>query len=210
MPLNGEVEWDYQRREVKRMARNVRGVVGIPSTIAVTAAASAPGIASVGSHLAISRGTHGRWSGRQPWDSGLNGSEPRFADDDGLPKPPRCRGSYPGGCWARWRKARASRSWPSRSPWSHRRRRVHPRGTHPRPGAAQRTIRGPRSPRRPQRDFHRGHPRAGRDDRRAAGRGRLPASAVPDDRHHLGDQGHPHGGRGVVARRRPAGAVGAR
>ena len=118
VPLNGEVEWDYQRREVKRMARNVRGVVGIPSTIAVTAAASAPGIASVGSHLAISRGTHGRGSGRQPWDSGLNGSEPRFADDDGLPKPPRCRGSYPGGCWARWRKARASRSWPSRSPWS--------------------------------------------------------------------------------------------
>ncbi|HEX6452418.1 MAG TPA: BON domain-containing protein [Trebonia sp.] len=34
--LNGEVEWDYQRREVERMARNVRGVVGISSTIAVT------------------------------------------------------------------------------------------------------------------------------------------------------------------------------
>lgn len=60
VPHNGEVEWDYQRREVKRMVRNVRGVVGISSTIAVTAAASAPGIASVESHLA-SRGTHGRF-----------------------------------------------------------------------------------------------------------------------------------------------------
>jgi BON domain len=30
VPLNGEVEWDYQRREVRRMVRNVRGVVGIP------------------------------------------------------------------------------------------------------------------------------------------------------------------------------------
>jgi osmotically-inducible protein OsmY len=55
VPLNGEVEWDYQRREVKRMVRNVRGVVGISSTIAVTAAASAPGVASVESHRHQSR-----------------------------------------------------------------------------------------------------------------------------------------------------------
>jgi osmotically-inducible protein OsmY len=105
--LEGEVEWDYQRREVERMVRNVRGVVGITNTIAVkptvspaeieakieeafkreaevdarhvriavsdhtaklyghvhslsemaaatTAAASAPGVASVENHLAVS------------------------------------------------------------------------------------------------------------------------------------------------------------
>jgi osmotically-inducible protein OsmY len=33
--LDGEVEWDYQRREVERMARNVRGVVGITNIIVV-------------------------------------------------------------------------------------------------------------------------------------------------------------------------------
>jgi osmotically-inducible protein OsmY len=34
--LNGEVEWQYQRLEVERMVRNVRGVVGISNNIAVT------------------------------------------------------------------------------------------------------------------------------------------------------------------------------
>jgi osmotically-inducible protein OsmY len=33
--LEGEVEHDYQRREVERMVRNVRGVVGVTDTIAV-------------------------------------------------------------------------------------------------------------------------------------------------------------------------------
>jgi osmotically-inducible protein OsmY len=33
--LNGEVEHDYQRREVERMVRNVRGVVGVTDTITV-------------------------------------------------------------------------------------------------------------------------------------------------------------------------------
>jgi osmotically-inducible protein OsmY len=33
--LDGEVEWDYQRREVERMVRNVRGVVGITNIIVV-------------------------------------------------------------------------------------------------------------------------------------------------------------------------------
>lgn len=34
--LNGEVEWQYQRLEVERMVRNVRGVVGISNNIVVT------------------------------------------------------------------------------------------------------------------------------------------------------------------------------
>lgn len=33
--LNGEVEWQYQRLEVERMVRNVRGVVGISNNIVV-------------------------------------------------------------------------------------------------------------------------------------------------------------------------------
>jgi osmotically-inducible protein OsmY len=33
--LDGEVEHDYQRREVERMVRNVRGVVGVTDTVAV-------------------------------------------------------------------------------------------------------------------------------------------------------------------------------
>ena len=33
--LDGEVEWDYQRREVERMVRNVHGVVGITNIIVV-------------------------------------------------------------------------------------------------------------------------------------------------------------------------------
>ena len=33
--LDGEVEWDYQRREVERMVRNVRGVVGITNIVVV-------------------------------------------------------------------------------------------------------------------------------------------------------------------------------
>jgi osmotically-inducible protein OsmY len=39
--LEGEVEWDYQRHEVERMVRHVRGVVGITSNIVVTPSASA-------------------------------------------------------------------------------------------------------------------------------------------------------------------------
>jgi osmotically-inducible protein OsmY len=34
--LDGEVEWDYQRHEVERMVRHVRGVVGITNNIVVT------------------------------------------------------------------------------------------------------------------------------------------------------------------------------
>ncbi len=34
--LNGEVEWQYQRLEVERMVRHVRGVVGISNNIIVT------------------------------------------------------------------------------------------------------------------------------------------------------------------------------
>ena len=34
--LNGEVEWQYQRLEVERMVRHVRGVVGISNNIVVT------------------------------------------------------------------------------------------------------------------------------------------------------------------------------
>jgi osmotically-inducible protein OsmY len=33
--LEGEVEWDYQRREVERMVRHIRGVVGITDNIIV-------------------------------------------------------------------------------------------------------------------------------------------------------------------------------
>jgi osmotically-inducible protein OsmY len=33
--LEGQVEWDYQRREVERMVRHVRGVVGITNSIVV-------------------------------------------------------------------------------------------------------------------------------------------------------------------------------
>jgi osmotically-inducible protein OsmY len=33
--LNGEVEYDYQRREVERMVRNVRGVVGVTDNVTV-------------------------------------------------------------------------------------------------------------------------------------------------------------------------------
>src|SRR6202012_5545850 len=33
--LDGEVEHDYQRREVERMVRNVRGVVGVTDTVTV-------------------------------------------------------------------------------------------------------------------------------------------------------------------------------
>lgn len=34
--LEGQVEWDYQRREVERMTRHVRGVVGLRNLITVT------------------------------------------------------------------------------------------------------------------------------------------------------------------------------
>lgn len=34
--LDGEVEYEYQRREVERMVRNVRGVVGVSNLITVT------------------------------------------------------------------------------------------------------------------------------------------------------------------------------
>ena len=34
--LEGQAEWDYQRREVERMTRHVRGVVGITNLITVT------------------------------------------------------------------------------------------------------------------------------------------------------------------------------
>jgi osmotically-inducible protein OsmY len=34
--LEGEVKWDYQRHEVERMVRHVRGVVGITNNIVVT------------------------------------------------------------------------------------------------------------------------------------------------------------------------------
>jgi osmotically-inducible protein OsmY len=34
--LDGEVDWDYQRHEVERMVRHVRGVVGITNNIVVT------------------------------------------------------------------------------------------------------------------------------------------------------------------------------
>jgi len=33
--LEGHVDWDYQRREVERMVRHVRGVVGVTNSIAV-------------------------------------------------------------------------------------------------------------------------------------------------------------------------------
>jgi osmotically-inducible protein OsmY len=39
--LNGEVEWQYQRLEVERMVRHVRGVVGISNNIIVTPKVSA-------------------------------------------------------------------------------------------------------------------------------------------------------------------------
>ena len=39
--LEGEVEWDYQRHEVERMVRNVRGVVGITNNILVKPRVSA-------------------------------------------------------------------------------------------------------------------------------------------------------------------------
>lgn len=34
--LTGEVEWDYQKHEIERMIRHVRGVAGINSIGAVT------------------------------------------------------------------------------------------------------------------------------------------------------------------------------
>jgi len=39
--LEGEVDWDYQRHEVERMVRNVRGVVGITNNILVKPRVSA-------------------------------------------------------------------------------------------------------------------------------------------------------------------------
>jgi osmotically-inducible protein OsmY len=39
--LEGEVEWDYQRHEVERMVRNVRGVVGITNNILIKPRVSA-------------------------------------------------------------------------------------------------------------------------------------------------------------------------
>ncbi len=39
--LDGQVEWDYQRHEVERMVRHVRGVVGITNNIMVTPRVSA-------------------------------------------------------------------------------------------------------------------------------------------------------------------------
>ena len=39
--LEGEVEWDYQRHEVERMVRNVRGVVGITNNLLVKPRVSA-------------------------------------------------------------------------------------------------------------------------------------------------------------------------
>jgi osmotically-inducible protein OsmY len=34
--LTGEVEWDYQKHEIERMVRRVRGVAGINNIIVVT------------------------------------------------------------------------------------------------------------------------------------------------------------------------------
>ena len=39
--LEGEVDWDYQRHEVERMVRNVRGVVGITNNILIKPRVSA-------------------------------------------------------------------------------------------------------------------------------------------------------------------------
>ncbi len=39
--LEGQVEWDYQRREVERIVRHVRGVVGITNSITVAPRVSA-------------------------------------------------------------------------------------------------------------------------------------------------------------------------
>ena len=41
--LNGEVEWQYQRLEVERMVRHVRGVVGISNNIIVVTPKVSPG-----------------------------------------------------------------------------------------------------------------------------------------------------------------------
>jgi osmotically-inducible protein OsmY len=44
--LEGEVEWDYQRREVERMVRNVRGVMGITNNILIKPRVSADQVAA--------------------------------------------------------------------------------------------------------------------------------------------------------------------
>lgn len=44
--LEGEVEWEYQRHEVERMVRNVRGVVGITNNILIRPRVSADEIQS--------------------------------------------------------------------------------------------------------------------------------------------------------------------
>src|SRR5215469_1467868 len=44
--LEGEVEWDYQRREAERMVRNVLGVVGITNNIVVAPSVSAERVQS--------------------------------------------------------------------------------------------------------------------------------------------------------------------
>src|SRR5260221_12968729 len=41
MTLDGQVEYDYQRREVERMVRHVRGVIGITNTITLNPPISA-------------------------------------------------------------------------------------------------------------------------------------------------------------------------
>jgi osmotically-inducible protein OsmY len=44
--LEGHVDWDYQRREVERMVRHVRGVVGITNSIAVEPPVSPDAVAA--------------------------------------------------------------------------------------------------------------------------------------------------------------------
>ena len=44
--LEGHVDWDYQRREVERMVRHVRGVVGVTNSIAVEPPVSPDAVAA--------------------------------------------------------------------------------------------------------------------------------------------------------------------
>jgi len=45
--LDGEVEWGFQRHEVERMVRQVRGVIGVTDTIAVKPSASPQSVQAV-------------------------------------------------------------------------------------------------------------------------------------------------------------------
>jgi len=53
--LEGQVSHDYQRREVKRMVRHIRGVLGITDAVAVTPPAS-PGVVEAEIEAAFKRG----------------------------------------------------------------------------------------------------------------------------------------------------------